>query len=624
MNGVYVFDLEGDGLTPTLIHCVSVMDESNNLFSTTHYAEMRTFFRNAKILICHNAIRFDKRVVEKLLGIKIKAKVIDTLALSWVLYPDRPKHGLESWGLEFKVPKPYIHDWNSLKVEDYIHRCEEDVKINKLLWDKMYSYLYKIYNSKAEILKFINYIAFKMECAAKQEDNGWLVDIPLLSKTLSEMEREKEEKIEALTLCMPKVPIKKTRSIPVRMYNKQKTLTKIGTAWIEFLKDQGLPPTHTEDVEFIDGYDDPNPASTIQIKDWLYSLGWVPETFDYKRNKKTGELRKIPQINLDHGEGICPSIKKLYSVEPNLEVLDGLSVLNHRIPLVKGIIESSNKNNYSVAAIQGLTNTLRFKHKVLVNLPGVDKPWGEEIRGALTVNPDEVLCGADKESLEDKIKQHFIYKYDPGYVEEMNTPDYDPHIAIAITAGAMTGRDKTEYKTTKEGKDKWSPVRKIYKSGNYACQYGAGVPRLMLTCGVDKSTASTIYNAYWEKNKAIKQVMDDQLVRNVDGQDWLYNPISGFWYTLRHKKDIFSTLVQGTASYVFDLWLGFITSLDTNNELKFIGQFHDEIVIRLQKEIKDKCTNLLSEALDLSNSVLKLNVPLKISVMYGTKYSEIH
>ena len=106
-----VFDIEANGLNPTKIWCLSAAIYSEGewrIKSTSDYDQMRKFFLESDVLICHNLYRFDIPVVEKLLGIKVKAKLIDTLALSWYLYPDKLKHGLEEWGTHFGVPKPVI------------------------------------------------------------------------------------------------------------------------------------------------------------------------------------------------------------------------------------------------------------------------------------------------------------------------------------------------------------------------------------------------------------------------------------------------------------------------------------------------------------------------------------
>ena len=52
-----------------------------------------------------------------------KCLVIDTLYLSWYLYPTRILHGLEAHGEEFGIPKPPIADWSTLTQEKIQPSC---------------------------------------------------------------------------------------------------------------------------------------------------------------------------------------------------------------------------------------------------------------------------------------------------------------------------------------------------------------------------------------------------------------------------------------------------------------------------------------------------------------------
>ena len=89
-----VFDIETDGLLDKLtkIHVLSyqtaAMDEPRSIFD---YDEMRDFFLEYSMdhtlaLAGHNIVRFDIPAVEKVLNIKVRAKLVDTLGLSWYLH----------------------------------------------------------------------------------------------------------------------------------------------------------------------------------------------------------------------------------------------------------------------------------------------------------------------------------------------------------------------------------------------------------------------------------------------------------------------------------------------------------------------------------------------------------
>jgi DNA polymerase I-like protein with 3'-5' exonuclease and polymerase domains len=134
-----IFDVEADGLLEqaTKIHVLSWEAEDKTIHSTHDYDIMRQVLMSAKELIGHNIVRYDLPLIEKILGISPSAAVTDTLILSWYLEPSHIRHGLDDWGKRLGVMKPKITDWDNLTPEEYAHRCEEDVKINSLLWDKL-------------------------------------------------------------------------------------------------------------------------------------------------------------------------------------------------------------------------------------------------------------------------------------------------------------------------------------------------------------------------------------------------------------------------------------------------------------------------------------------------------
>jgi hypothetical protein len=578
---------------------------------------MKKILTEADILICHNLVRWDLPVYERILGIKIKAKLIDTLALSWYLYPLRNKHGLESHGEDLGIAKPVITDWSNQTQEEYEHRVSEDVKINVALWKKMFRYLLDIYGSDKEVWRLLDYLTLKMQFARLQEVSKVKVDIEYVNKSIAELEVLQSEKKVALIAAMPEVPEISIKTKPKRFINKDGSYSKLGQDWIALLTERGLSISHDGEVPVVKGYEPGNPSSPEQLKSWLYSLGWVPRTFKYVKNKETGELREIPQINLEHGKGICESIKDLYEKEPRLELLDGLSVLQHRIGLLNGFLRDQ-EDGWIKAQISGFTNTLRVKHTTVVNLPKPEKLYAEPIRGSLIADEGYELCGSDMKSLEDRIKMHYIYPLDPKYVESMSTDDWDPHLEIAKTAGMATQEQVDKYKS---GEDKSvKPIRDIAKNCGYACQYGAGVSRLMITGGIDRSSAQRLHESYWSLNWSVKQVAEDQTVKTVNDQMWLYNPVSRFWYTLRYDKDRFSTLVQGTAAYVFDLWIKYI--LEQREQLSMT--FHDEGVWHIRQGHRDEFTTMINKAIDKVNEEVKLNRKLEVDIQYGTRYSQIH
>ena len=612
----YVIDLECDGLKPTHIHCLSIDDCNGKAWTLVESKDIIDFFDtldSTDRVIGHNFIRFDAVVLKNLLNIDIKAGIVDTTALSWYLYPNIGKHGLAFWGERLDIKKPVVEDWDNQPIEVYIERCEEDVKINLALWKMMKEYLDKLYED-GDSNKLIRYLAHKMNCATMQEASKWKLDIDKGTALLSELTSNYKIAVDALATVMPQVPKMAKRTRPAKPYKKDGSLSATGEKWDTLTKENDLPFEYDEVIKVVVGQTPPNPSSVPQIKDWLVSLGWKPATYSYNEAGKS-----VPQIKKPDGN-LCDSVDILIKSNPELEHLKTMTVVKHRIGAVQGLLDNADNNGFVEANVQGFTNTLRFKHRVCVNLPSERKPYGKELRSLFTVRKqNHILCGSDMASLEDRTKQHYMWDYDPEYVKAMTTPGFDPHLDLALSAGAVTQEQVDEYKSGNKTPEILQ-LRHNYKGGNYACTYGAGATTLSRQLGISEVEAGKIHKAYWKRNWALKKIAKDAVVKTVDGQLWLWNPVSQLYYFLKADKDKFSTLNQGTGTYCFDMWLGFII----RKRKQLTAQFHDEVILELQESKQEDITLILKEAIQNVNKTLKLNRDLDCDISFGKDYSQIH
>ena len=640
-----IFDIETDGLldVATKIHCLSYSTyykgKLSSVKSLSKYSEIKSFILSQRFLVGHNIIRFDIPILEKLLDIKIEAKLIDTLGLSWYLTPSeirngivvpKRKHGLESWGEHYGVPKPEIDDWENLSLEDYCHRCEEDVKINSLLWIDQYNYLLKLYdNNITDVFRAINYLSFKLDCLKEQEENPCHIDKKSCEENLIALNEEIEIKELELSSKMPLKKNYKTVTKPKKPFKKDGTLSVAGERWNNWIHEFNLD-ADTESFEMVVSVEEGNPNSHKQVKDWLLSLGWKPTIIKEATSKITGITSYNPQLSND--DGLCPNLKEMFTEYPYLANLENLTLMQHRKGIFESFLDSLSSNNTVVANIGGFTNSLRMQHrKPIVNLPKVGTYLGEQIRGLIVVpNEDYLICGSDISSLEDSTKQHFMYFFDPEYVKQMRVPGFDPHIDIAIRSNIMTEEEGQLYKDLKKNHNRTSEENKIYqeldfkrfqsKTGNFASVYGAGASKLSSVLKCTMEFATNFHEAYWVRNKAVKEVANNTITKKIGEQLWLYNPISKLWYSLRVEKDIFSVLNQGTGAYVEDRWIFHMRK----KGLKMILQYHDEVAFYLKKEDRDISEKMVHDSMEEVNKELQLNVPIKVSMDFGVKYSEIH
>ena len=472
-----------------------------------------------------------------------------------------------------------------------------------------------------DIIRFLRYISFKMDCLREQEENPLTLDVEKAQRHFDELSQVIEEKTVALAKVMPKVP-DQTKRKPKNCYKQDGTYSKLGKEWFDILKGLNLP-ADTEG-EVVVTYKEGNPGSTQQIKEWLDSLGWEPCHFKFTRNKITGDEKKIPQVRYsnqsDPRKGqLTDSVLRLKEREPKLELLEGLTVAQHRKSIFEGFLKS-HKGGKIVSGAGGFTNTLRLKHRApIVNLPGVDAQWGKEIRGCIVAPEGEVMCGADVSSLESCTKRHLMWDYDPDYVTEMSKEGFDEHLDLAKHAGKVIQEDIDRY--AKGDAPELKPLRSKFKATNYSAIYGVGAPKLARETGMTRREAEELLKAYWGRNWAVEKLSKDQYVKTLkDGSMWLKNPVSGFYYSLRYDKDRFSTLNQGLGVYIFDLWVANMRKLGVKVSL----QYHDEVLFSVSKGQEKQTEELLKEAMRKVNETLKLNVTIGADAEFGPDYASVH
>lgn len=457
MDNYFIFDIETDSLNASKIHCISVIykaEDTFNIKSTSDYDEMIKFFTTEnRILIGHNIRQFDIPTVERILNIKIPKSVtiIDTLPISWYLYEEREEHGLESWGETFGIQKPPIDDWENLSIEEYIHRCTEDTKINHKLWINQYNFLMDLYeNNEDEVLRLCKFVSNKMYCAHLASKSKWKLDIELCKKNLNELQEEKLQKTNELEELMPKTPVKGKIKKPAETHKKDGSLSLKGYEWFDLLKSLNLPEDHTEDIEVIKKYQKPNAGSSVQVKEWLFSLGWKPKSFD-ERIGKDGVKKQVPKIS-NSNKKLCVSVIDLAEKEPGILVLEGINVLTSRIGILKGFLNAADEDGYIYQKIVGFANTLRMRHGTIVNIPKMSMEYGKYIRPCLTSPDGYELCDSDLSSLENMTRNNFIYNLDKEYVETMLDKGFDSHLDLAVSANMITNDEQEFYKWYKKQK----------------------------------------------------------------------------------------------------------------------------------------------------------------------------
>jgi hypothetical protein len=517
------------------------------------------------------------------------------------------------------------------------------------------------------INRLLTFLMFKMDCARLQEKTMWEVDVDLLLETEKKLELICNTAKDELESVMPRVPQYVKKEAPKKPFKKDGSLSATGIKWKELMEvfeaeevdEHGTFRVQTTEVKgvfkVLNGYEEPSASSPIQVKNLLYSHNWTPVSFKYEKDEdkfnawiarkpKEGshhskwtewkdskpEERAIPQITVggDDGKELCESVLELSEQVPEIRKYAEYNVAKHRLGVIKGFIRDLKNGKFLQARIGGFTNTLRVMHRELVNLAGVDKPYGKEIRGVLIAGEGKCLLGSDMSSLEDRVKHGLMLPYDPEYVATMQQEDFDPHILMALTAGMITQKEYENFKRGEKSSNA-KAARKKGKTTNYASVYNAGAAKIAQAAGVSLKEGKTLHEAYWKLNWSVKAIAEDQcVIRDSKGNKWLVNPINGFCYALRKESDRFSTLAQGTGSFFFDMW---VDNILTETEKRYgkktlTGSFHDECILCVKdsEKFKVEFTQLIKESVDKVNETYKLRRLLGCETQSGKRYSEIH
>lgn len=706
-----VGDIESDGLldVATKLHVLSYQMQDKNVSSfnaSNQEDRIKAFFKwhidNKIPVVFHNGKWFDIPLVEKMYGIDLsELMVIDTLPLSWYLNIGRKKHGLDSFFEDYGIAKPKVDDWENLSYQEYQNRCVEDVKINKALWEDFKERLIEMYSqakesidagevggtrvSEDEVLyidgfkgedvdqhinRILTFLMFKADCAVLQEKTMWEVDVPYLQKSEAELKELTESAARELEGVMPPVPKYVVRKSPAKMFKKSGELSAIGERWkqLQELVKSGekdefgnllAKVVQVGEISELASLQPPNINSVQQVKEFLLSKGWVPQTFKYVRDdavfqewidskpregSKRGDWTKwknskpvdraVSQITVDEGDGkeLCPSILDLAEAVPEVKALENYSMIKHRLGTVQGFLSNLKNGKFLQARIAGYTNTLRVKHTEIVNLPKASKPFAAAIRGCLVAGEGKISLGADLSGIEDRCKHNFMIPHDPEYVATMMEDDYDPHIATAFASGSITAAQAEGYKlkTLDAGiMEMVKGKRAVGKTVNYASVYKAGAAKIAITAKISKEEAEIALGGYWKLNWAVLEIEKEQvIITDAKGGKWLLNPINGHLYSLRSEKDIFSTLAQGTGSYFFDMWVDNILEgqFEKWGRKTLTASWHDEVVLvhKDSEKFKQEMGDIVKGAIDKVSGQFMLRRKLGCEVQFGQRYSEIH
>ncbi len=296
---------------------------------------------------------------------------------------------------------------------------------------------------------------------------------------------------------------------------------------------------------------------------------------DFRKTKKDKLIKNLvrkarflvttPQFKDDRGD-LCENLEKLDG-EMAKEIVTWLSLRNRR-SVIKAIdekketgwlnVERLNEDGRIGQGMSGPTNTNRYKHRRIVNLPKAspDVLLGHEMRALFIAPKGKKILGYDGSNLEQFVAASYAYPYDNGEYAELIKGDAHAKNAKAYTerAGRFVSRG--------EG-----------KGITYATLYGAGAAKIGKMLGVSKERGQAVIDAFWDSNrglKAVKEYLESYWERS--GKRYIKG-IDGRKIYTRSKSSLVNALFQSCGSIIM-----FLSGLFMYDALKREGLIEQGVI----------------------------------------------
>lgn len=590
-----IFDIEANGLTPaqvTKIYCICTYDTILHKSATYIGSSIPKFFEINKdeAIAGHNIINYDIPVLRKFFPTFSPKVVYDTLIMSQMFDPDRPRHSLESYGEEFGVPKVQHTDWEVLSPE-MLHRCEVDVEINTKVWDK----LQKEYKSHPAWTRSLHLEQECVKIIRHQTTKGWLFD----SNKAKSLDSRLQDRIQEIDHLLE--PVLFSRVIPGsfidKPFKKDGTLTERAKKYANGC-DVGGPFTVLINEPI-------NLSSTVQVRELLYKHGWKPTQWNYKKDKRgkilyddNGEpITTTPKLTLDSYDTMEGDIGKLISERFKCK---------HRLQQIQSLLELVRRDGrIECQAVVCGTNTARMRHKGVVNIPkSSDSVFlGKEMRSLFKCSEGRVLVGCDASALEARCLAHYLDDY--LFTQEILQTDI--HSVWQKLAGfeeGPTGRIKA-------------------KTLNYALMYGAGDKKLGKIIGGTQSQGSRLREQLYLKCPTLAALIES--VKQQSKQGFVYG-IDGRKLYTRSQHSALNTLLQGCGAIIMKVAMVLINRAILKQRLDAfqVGTFHDEFTFDCSEKDAEEVAKLAKWSIIQSGKELNLKCPLDAEAKIGKTWNDIH
>jgi DNA polymerase I-like protein with 3'-5' exonuclease and polymerase domains len=350
--------------------------------------ELLEYIKGASLIVAHNGIGFDFRLLNKLWNCRIQLKTVqDTLTLSRLLNPSREGgHSLAAWGETLGYPKTEFNDFEleTHSLDEMIEYCINDVEV----LTKLYSHLVLTLQSEGFSKRSIDLEHNVQAIITKQEANGFKLDEVKSLQLLSVLKAKLDSiQIEMQKLFPPRITTGRTH------------------------KTSGKPLQN-----IVEPF---NPGSRKQIAERLQEKGWKPK----KHTEKGSVIVDEAVLETFH--------------YPEAKTLAEYMMLQKRIAQIESWLDAigpDGRVHGRVITCGAVTGRMTHMSPNMAQVPNSGSPYGMDCRELWTVEKGNKLVGIDASGLELRMLAH--YMNDNAYTIEVVSGDI--HTTNQKAAGLET------------------------------------------------------------------------------------------------------------------------------------------------------------------------------------------
>ena len=567
-----IWDIETDGLKPTVIWCLcAIKDDKMYTLEMPTKEMVEELFADVTEHVGHNLINYDIPAVERLLGVNVSGKVTDTLVLSRLYNPQLDGgHSLDAWGQRLKFPKGDYYDWSALTPE-MVEYCQQDVRVTERVYEVLVKELSEFGTDSIDL-------EHDVQCAiSKQIRNGWLLDERKATDLVAQLQEKQNEIEEQVHKAFTPLPTFVKEIVP--KFKKDGSLSAVG---LKFLGDNwtqvGGPFSRIDWPAF-------NLGSRQQIGRYLRLFGWKPEKFT-----ETGQAI-VDEKTLETVTDI-----------PEAQLIAEYLMVQKRIAQVQSwldAIEADGRVHGQVNACGAVTGRMTHSKPNMAQVPAVGAPYGAECRACWVVPDGYKLVGVDASGLELRMLASFMN--DKEYTNEILNGDI--HTTNQVNAGLST--------------------RAQAKTFIYAFLYGAGDSKIGSIVGGSQRTGAQLRQRFLDNTPALAELREKVSVASQRGY---LRGVDGRRLHIRSEHSALNTLLQSAGAIVMKKALQIFEQYAPQWKLdyKLLGSIHDEYQIEAREDQADKVGYLMVESIKAAGIALDLKCPLDGEYKVGTNWAETH